>query len=91
MLVTAVRQKDSRGGKADFQRFIEQPVEAMQTRWQEVPRDVLPNFIGCVTALQEFSNFARASFKAGRIGKPGNLYTESLAGCKASTASNEKK
>lgn len=82
MLVTAVRQKDSRGGAEDFRRFILQPVEDMQSRWAALPREVRLEHIHCATALQEFANFASDSFKAGRIGQPTSLYKESLPVCK---------
>lgn len=82
MLVTAVRQKDSRGGADDFRRFIMQPLEAMADRWRALPREDRLNHIHCITALQEFENHASDSFKAGRIGQPNSLYKESLAVCK---------
>ena len=37
MLVTAVRQKNSRGGTEDFKRFIMQPLESMADRWRALP------------------------------------------------------
>lgn len=82
MLVTAVRQKDSRGGVDDFRRFILQPVEAMASRWRALPAAERMEHIHCSTALQEFDNHANDSFKAGRIGPPTGLFKESLAVCK---------
>ena len=82
MLVTAVRQKETRGGKEDFDRFIMQPLEAMAGRWRALSREERLDRIHCITALQEFQNHASDSFKAGRIGPPNSLYKESLAVCK---------
>lgn len=82
MLVTAVRQKNDRGGKEDFQRFIEQPIYATQKRWQALPGEDRIHHITCITALQEFANHAADSFKAGHIDQPSNLFRESFAACK---------
>lgn len=82
MLVTAVRQKETRGGKEDFDRFIMQPLEAMAERWRALSREERLDRIHCITALQEFQNHASDSFKAGRIGQPTSLYKESLTVCK---------
>ena len=82
MLVTAVRQKNSRGGTEDFKRFIMQPLESMADRWRALPPEERLNRIHCITALQEFENHASDSFKAGQIGQPSRLFKESQAECK---------
>ena len=82
MLVTAVRQKNSRGGTEDFKRFIMQPLESMADRWRALPPEERLNRIHCITALQEFESHASDSFKAGQIGQPSRLFKESQAECK---------
>jgi len=82
MLVTAIRQKDTRGGGEDFRRFIIQPLESMADRWRALPREERMNYIHCITALQEFENHASDSFKSGQVGQPTNLFKESRAECK---------
>ena len=82
MLVTAVRQKNSRGGAEDFKRFIMQPLESMADRWRALPPEERLNRIHCITALQEFESHASDSFKAGQIGQPSRLFKESQAECK---------
>lgn len=81
ILITAVRQKDSRDGLEDFRRFVAQPITSMQNRWQALPREDRANYSTCITALQEFSNHAADSFKAGRIGQPSRLFKEARAKC----------
>lgn len=80
-LITAVRQRDTRGGKDDFWRFIDKPVMDMQARWSARPREQNLDWIPCIMALGEFANHARDSFKAGEIGKPGSLLTDNLPAC----------
>ena len=82
MLVTAIRQKDSRGGAADFQKFILTPIDKLAARWRDQPKDVQREFIFCVSVLGEHEFHARDSFKAGKVLKPSSLLSESLASCK---------
>ena len=90
MLVTAVRQKVSRGGAADFQKFILGPVEKLSGRWAALPAGVRVRFIPCVTALQEHENHVRDSFKAGAVGKPSTLRGDSVKECGAAIAPTAK-
>lgn len=82
MLVTAIRQKDSRGGAADFQKFILTPIDKLSARWSEQPKGVQREFIYCISALGEHEYHARDSFKAGKLLKPTSLLGESLTNCK---------
>ncbi|WP_265665002.1 hypothetical protein [Verminephrobacter aporrectodeae] len=67
MLVTAVRQRDTKGGTEDFHRFISGPQTNLQFRWTNLPREVRVEYIDCIAALNEFVNRSNDSFKAGVI------------------------
>lgn len=81
LLAAAVRQRDTRGGKDDFWRFIEKPLTDMQVRWGVYSHEDNLNWIPCIVGLQEYVNFTRDSFKSGEIGKPNSLLTESRREC----------
>ncbi|MCW5320562.1 hypothetical protein D5039_05000 [Verminephrobacter aporrectodeae subsp. tuberculatae] len=82
MLVTAVRQRDTKGGKEDFQRFISGPQNKLQFRWGDLPRDVKIEYIDCIAALDEFINRSNDSFKAGIILPESRDLKENTASCR---------
>jgi hypothetical protein len=81
MIVNAVRQKHSRRGMDDFDKFIVAPVEVLSKRWGNLPRSVQSEFLACKTALNEHEWHMRDSFKAGEILKASSLIDETLAQC----------
>lgn len=68
-LVAAVRQRDTRGGRDDFSRFIIAPLARMSGRWSDLPNPARIEWLDCISALQAYENHARDSFKSGEIGK----------------------
>lgn len=81
MIVTAVRQKHSKGGEEDFQKFILTPIDQLGERWAGLPVEVRRQFIYCVTALSSHEWHMRDSFKAEEVLEPTSLIAESVEQC----------
>lgn len=80
-LAVAVRQRDARSGRADFSRFVIDPITKMGGRWAALPQPTRVDWIQCIGALQGFENHARDSFKAGVIGTMPASVVDSRNGC----------
>lgn len=80
-LETAIRQRDTRGGKQDFERFITDPVLKMQFRWSEHPREQNADWVPCIMAVQEELNRYADSWKAGKVVARNSFLSESLRDC----------
>lgn len=80
-LIAAVRQRDTRGGRDDFARFIARPIQGMRDRWSVLPQPARVEWYACIAALQGFDSFAADSFKAGVIGAVPADLRQSRAAC----------
>ena len=81
MIVTAVRQKHSKGGEEDFKKFILSPIDQLGKRWASLPFEVRNRFIYCATALSSHEWHMRDSFKAEAVLEPTSLIAESVEQC----------
>lgn len=81
MIVTAVRQKQSKGGADDFRKFILAPIDKLMDRWRTLPVEEQRTFMHCTTGLSEHEWRMRDSFKAEKVLKANSLIQESVARC----------
>lgn len=81
LLAAAIRQRDGRDGRQDFQRFVTDPVTKIQFRWSARPREQNSDWIPCILAVQEELNRYADSWKAGEVARRNKLLSDSLRGC----------